>query len=86
MEQDFFANMAHLQAHRRCRALRRMAAAAEAGKLPPMTINGYMAPLAVASLGDTGADVASTAAATIGSLASVLPWVGSDVACMFYSH
>ena len=73
-EQDFFANMAHLQAHRRCRALRRLAGAAKSGEVPPATINGYLAPLAVASLGDAGADVASTAAATIGGLACALPW------------
>ena len=74
LEQDFFANMAHLQAHRRCRALRRLGALAESGVLPPVTINGYLAPLAVASLGDAGADVASTAAAAVGSLAASLPW------------
>ena len=73
-EQDFFANMGHLQAHRRCRALRKMAKACEDGTIPFATINGYLAPLAVASLGDGGADVASTAAAAIGSLASALPW------------
>ena len=73
-EQDFFANMGHLQAHRRCRALRKMAKACEDGTIPFSTINGYLAPLAVASLGDGGADVASTAAAAIGSLASALPW------------
>jgi U3 small nucleolar RNA-associated protein 20 len=73
-EHDFFGNMAHLQAHRRCRALRRLAAAAEKNDLPPATINAYLAPLAVASLGDAGADVASTAAATIGALATALPW------------
>jgi U3 small nucleolar RNA-associated protein 20 len=73
-EHDFFGNMAHLQAHRRCRALRRLAAAAERNDIPPVTINGFLAPLAVASLGDAGADVASTAAAAIGSLATALPW------------
>jgi U3 small nucleolar RNA-associated protein 20 len=73
-EHDFFSNMGHLQAHRRCRALRKMAKACEDGAVPFATINGYLAPLAVASLGDGGADVASTAAATIGSLAAALPW------------
>ena len=73
-DQDFFANMGHLQAHRRCRALRKMAKACEDGTIPFAAINGYLAPLAVASLGDGGADVASTAAAAIGSLASALPW------------
>ena len=66
--------MGHLQAHRRCRALRKMAKACEDGAVPFATINGYLAPLAVASLGDGGADVASTAAAAIGSLAAALPW------------
>ena len=46
-----------------------MAKACEDGTIPFATINGYLAPLAVASLGD-GGDVASTAAAAIGSLAS----------------
>jgi U3 small nucleolar RNA-associated protein 20 len=73
-EKDFFLNMAHLQAHRRCKALR--ALSSRAGSVPPDTVVGYFAPLAVASLGDAGADVASTAAAAIGGLAGALPWRG----------
>ena len=94
-ELDFFANASHLQAHRRCKALRRLADAANeaaeaaerqssdeksenndaaASLLHPRTIATYLAPFAVACLGDAGADVASTAAATIGALAGALPF------------
>ncbi len=44
-EIDFCSNIAHIQLHRRSRALRRLAVAAAAGQLAPGTLLGVVLPL-----------------------------------------
>ena len=45
LEVDFFANMCHIQVHRRSRAVTRLAAATRSGKLTGQTIQHYIIPV-----------------------------------------
>lgn len=79
-EADVFYNLGHIQAHRRARALRRLAAAAaapvEAGGLGAAAAAAYAVPLAEAALGEaaTAPELGEAAAEALGAAAGGLAW------------
>ncbi|KAE8145233.1 armadillo-type protein [Aspergillus avenaceus] len=78
-EASFFANVLHIQQHRRLRALRRLATEASNGKLQASNISSIFIPLNEHFVFDEEAEEAAhnliaEAVATIGSLAESLEW------------
>jgi len=77
-EQDFFCNVAHIQANRRSRALRSLRSACEQQALTSMAVLEVGEPLVRACLVDNSPDVAETANQTLSSLCT---GVGNGAYC-----
>jgi U3 small nucleolar RNA-associated protein 20 len=76
-EASFFANILHIQQHRRLRALRRLAE--EAGKIGSNNVTRYLMPLLEHFVfnpmeGDSGRTLADQTVSTLGALAKALKW------------
>lgn len=73
-EVDFFENVAHIQSHRRSRALRRAASAS--AELNPLTIRRVIIPLALQPLRDPHCtdSLRGDAASCLGASVARLPW------------
>lgn len=71
-EEDILLNMSHIQPHRRARGIRRLQESGTLSSIPQTSHMIYIFPVLKSFLADPNANVAATAADTMGRLAGVL--------------